>query len=645
MRERLLFFLALLCPALLLCSCGNSWAELDTTQFPTAAEFDDQSDVVFLRHESRIELKLVDDFPVADTTYHAQILVLREAGKKYADLALGYDDHYTEILDFKARVHGPNGQSWEYTLDDLNDYPAFPSWILFADSRVRHLTLEGVVVGSFIEYEYTRRKKDLEVLEVVDWHFGGTSPMVSSRLDIQVPSGWTLEKLEENGPIDFAQQKEGAFERWTWKGGKTGRTGWRETPRVLVRLATWQNAGQAHANPKDERALSARVYELTEEQYVADERVRRLFAGITEGVDDTPEAIARRVFSWVRDHIAYCAIEIGEGGYIPHEAGASIEFGYGDCKDKATLVKSLLDVAGIPSRPILIHAHNGLPSPFGLPTIGGNFNHQIVVIDLPSGSVFADPTAKHVPFGELPWSDQGNDVLPVTEEGSALEHIPMTTVDDNLWAVSFDGTLDVDGGVVGSFEALGVGTSAHGLRGMLQRRRGKKQLELLADEMGLRLEAVNNLTADGLELGDGTPPIKVSGSASFEPLHRNDSGYSLVSASEFFDEVLPEPDNVYPGAAWALGFPKRTTQTVSLALPLGSKVSALPEAVTLELPEVAHYELSWSATSTGVEVKREMVVLTHSIGADARDRLRDFVRSTRRAEAALVLFRDEEDKQ
>jgi len=250
-----------------------------------------------------------------------------------------------------------------------------------------------------------------------------------------------------------------------------------------------------------------------------------------------------------------------------------------------------------------------------------------------------------VPFGELPWSDQGNDVLPVTEEGSALEHIPMTTVDDNLWAVSFDGTLDVDGGVVGSFEALGVGTSAHGLRGMLQRRRGKKQLELLADEMGLRLEAVNNLTADGLELGDGTPPIKVSGSASFEPLHRNDSGYSLVSASEFFDEVLPEPDNVYPGAAWALGFPKRTTQTVSLALPLGSKVSALPEAVTLELPEVAHYELSWSATSTGVEVKREMVVLTHSIGADARDRLRDFVRSTRRAEAALVLFRDEEDKQ
>src|SRR2546430_17448219 len=50
------------------------------------------------------------------------------------------------------------------------------------------------------------------------------------------------------------------------------------------------------------------------------------------------------------------AIEIGTGGFQPHAAQDVLASGYGDCKDKATLLNAMLHEAGIDSYFMLINS-------------------------------------------------------------------------------------------------------------------------------------------------------------------------------------------------------------------------------------------------------------------------------------------------
>src|SRR5262249_33757412 len=147
---------------------------------------------------------------------------------------------------------------------------------------------------------------------------------------------------------------------------------------------------------------------------------------------DDERARAAKLYAWVRDHVRYCAIEIGMGGFVPHAAGEVHKARYGDCKDKATLLHTMLDVAGIKSRTVLVAA-GSWPRRFRLPALGGNFNHMIVVVDLKDGPpVFADPTARTAAFGELPEEDEDRMLLPVSEPGSSLTEATASSPDRDV---------------------------------------------------------------------------------------------------------------------------------------------------------------------------------------------------------------------
>src|SRR5205823_1734262 len=147
------------------------------------------------------------------------------------------------------------------------------------------------------------------------------------------------------------------------------------------------------------------LYEKSEPRSEPTPQIRDFVEKTLAGMPDDPNAKARRLYESVCETVQYCAIELGLGGWIPHSAGEVHELKYGDCKDKANYLHTLLKVAKVQSRTATIFAHNGLPRPFGLPTLGGNFNHEILIIDLPGGPVLSDPTSRTTPFGDLPPSD------------------------------------------------------------------------------------------------------------------------------------------------------------------------------------------------------------------------------------------------
>ena len=94
--------------------------------------------------------------------------------------------------------------------------------------------------------------------------------------------------------------------------------------------------------------------------------------------DDRRRRIAA-LADFARRQVRYVAVEVGIGGYRPHEPQQVIERLWGDCKDKALLLVDLLHEAGIEAYPALARldpegrVDRDFPSPF-------QFNHMIVAV-------------------------------------------------------------------------------------------------------------------------------------------------------------------------------------------------------------------------------------------------------------------------
>ncbi len=105
----------------------------------------------------------------------------------------------------------------------------------------------------------------------------------------------------------------------------------------LSTFADWQQVGQWYAKLQGDRV-------------VVDESVRKKAAELTQGAT-TPSEKARRLYNYVALNIRYVSISFGVGRLQPHAASEVLQNGYGDCKDKHTLLQSLLKAENIQSYP------------------------------------------------------------------------------------------------------------------------------------------------------------------------------------------------------------------------------------------------------------------------------------------------------
>jgi hypothetical protein len=148
---------------------------------------------------------------------------------------------------------------------------------------------------------------------------------------------------------------------------------------------------------------------LIEGKTKPDQAILDKVAELTAGLSGEQGKMAA-LFDFVKREIRYVSLDLGKSGYEPTAATEVYENKYGDCKDKSTLLISMLGAAGIPAYHVLIPTqHAGalirdIPFPF-------QFNHCIVAIEQAGGYLFLEPTNEQCTFGYLPSYDQDRDVV------------------------------------------------------------------------------------------------------------------------------------------------------------------------------------------------------------------------------------------
>jgi len=138
-----------------------------------------------------------------------------------------------------------------------------------------------------------------------------------------------------------------------------------------------------------------------------------------------PEKAVQRALDYVQNEIRYLSLSLGENSHKPFPPDVVIARRYGDCKDKALLLVTLLRRLGFEAEPVLISTtapkgqNRYLPSPV-------IFNHAIVRTVVNGKAYFLDATrsAQYGPLDNMGQSHAGAEVLIIDPQSDHLAIVP-----------------------------------------------------------------------------------------------------------------------------------------------------------------------------------------------------------------------------
>jgi transglutaminase-like putative cysteine protease/predicted Zn-dependent protease len=183
---------------------------------------------------------------------------------------------------------------------------------------------------------------------------------------------------------------------------------------------SWQSIASEYSKIVDSHAKRAEVQSI----------VDQLAQGKTRTVDKEGA-----ILDYLDREIRYTGIEFDEAAIVPHDPAETLSQKYGDCKDKATLLVTMLRAAGIPAYVAVLNAGSRMDVAADLPGMG-MFDHAIVYVpgDPANGQVdlWIDATDQYARLGQLPAPDQGRLALIARPETTVLVKTPESASKDNV---------------------------------------------------------------------------------------------------------------------------------------------------------------------------------------------------------------------
>lgn len=248
---------------------------------------------------------------------------------------------------------------------------------------------------------------------------------------------------------------------------------------------------------------------LIKDQFDLDEETRKLAKKITEGKTSELDKV-KAIYKWVTENTRYVALEFGIYGYKPRRCVQTVARGWGDCKDKSTVIVTLLKEVGIPSTIVVTRTRMRGDFRSKISSFAP-FDHAIAYV--PSLDLYLDGTAEHTGIYELPKMDVGAVVLHVNEGKAQLTRIPPADPDKNFVHRELQVELDAKGGAKLDIDYATGGYNAASWRdayGAESTRRERMTRDLGGDFPGVSInEGAQGLVTSDLSNAEEAVKIKV----------------------------------------------------------------------------------------------------------------------------------------
>ncbi|HVG63878.1 MAG TPA: DUF3857 domain-containing protein [Hyalangium sp.] len=416
---------------------------VDPTPLIKEAEAYPNEDAIYLSESTYVR---VQKNGLTSRLHQLVVKVFNQRGvEDFRTQPVAYSPDRQEVKVLRARVIKPNGavvDSYGDTERNINE----PWTGMYYDARAKMLNFPALAPGDVLELQY--RIEDTSQDNLLSDYFGeveniqGVYPKLRFQYLVDMPKERPLYSNAAKVPGLAAKQEEleggRTLYHWTAKHipkvvPEPGMPGWAEVAPPL-HVSTYKSWEQ----------VSRYWWGLVRDQLTPNEELRRTVEQVLTGVDRKDDmAVVRAVYNWVVANTRYVALEFGIHGYKPYRVTQVLSRRFGDCKDKASLIHTMLKLAGVESKMVLLRMRN-LGYIGEEPASLAAFNHAIIY--LPKYDMFLDGTAEFYGARELPSADRRATVLIVEPDGTSTFRItPEAKGEENLTRLDMDVTLNVDG--------------------------------------------------------------------------------------------------------------------------------------------------------------------------------------------------------
>ncbi|TFW30750.1 DUF3857 domain-containing transglutaminase family protein [Massilia horti] len=338
------------------------------------------------------------------TVDHAKTINEQRAIQSNAQYYIAYNKTLDEVTAVEAYTEKPDGRRVPVQPEQVRDQQESASTDapMFQDTRLKIVIFPEVAVGDRLAVRYVIHR----ATPLFPGHFEDLSSSQfylnkDFRLIYDMPESMPL-YADAVGFTPVAGDSPAGRRRYQWRYVNG------ENERIEADSVSYLDYGKRLAvSTFADYAAFARAYQLgAAGKTQSTPEIAALARQITAGLPDA-RSRALALSDWVRHNIRYVGVYIGPGGVVPHSAAQVLENRYGDCKDHAALLETLLAAAGIESTSVLINSGNAYRLP-RTPTLG-IFNHMITYV--PGLDLYLDSTAESTAAGYLPVGALGKPVL------------------------------------------------------------------------------------------------------------------------------------------------------------------------------------------------------------------------------------------
>lgn len=576
--------------------------------------------------------------------------ILDERGaQEYAEHDIRFTPETQSVEVKAAKVYRSSGEVMEAAAIDESNVSE-PWYGLYYDVHAQSIRFTGLRPGDVVYVEYVLAdvgRKNLLSDYFGDVHFLQEEiPRLDSRYTLVLPADLLAKKPlyfnppQKDGPAIVRSERragpdqiiEFRAENVPRLNAEAGMPGFAEiapyihvsTYRTWEEVAVWYQglvAEQLQPSPEIIRAAREAVAKIPP----SDERAR-----------------LRAIYNLVVKKTRYVGLEFGIHGYKPYKVAQIFQRKFGDCKDKASLLKVMLKEVGIDSTLVLARTRRG-GSIAAEPASLSVFDHAIVYV--PKFDLYLDGTAEFSGSIELPTQDQDIMVLLVSDprppwNGKGhLARTPVLPAPHSTVARRIDVKLASDGSARVHDEIRVTGQPAERWREHYQS--AGEQRERFEKAWNESYPGAKALRVEFPGLGDLEQPVLARGELEIPAWGRPQGGVSpaagdgAATAGKGSGDLVLRPlgrdaDLLRNYARLSsrrydliLGFPWVNQEQVTLTLPPGLAVRRLPEARRLSTP-FGQFELSLQQSGNTLTVRATLRVDRHRVSRDEYPAFRRF---------------------
>jgi tetratricopeptide (TPR) repeat protein len=378
----------------------------------------------------------------------ARVRVQSEAGvEQWGQVMIGYNSANERVEIPYVRVLKKDGSVVTAPADSVQDLsaPVEREAPVYTDYRQKHITVPGLRPGEVLEYDLaTFVHTPLAPGQFwTEYDFDKTNIVLDEQLEVDIPKDRTI-KLKTKPGFDpkITEENGRRIYRWTTshleredddknkdrdRKKKKKKKPEDDVPAIqLTTFTSWEEVGRWYASlDHDRRQPTPEIRAEAEE--------------LTKGLNTDLEKV-EALYDHVAKNFRYVSLSLGLGRYQPHAASDVLHNQYGDCKDKHTLLSSLLEAEGMHASSVLINSSRKLDPDIPSPS---QFDHVITLLPMGKEEVWMDTTTEVAPFRLLSFNIRKKQGLVIPVEGAPhLEQTPADPPMQNTQVQTVDGAIN-----------------------------------------------------------------------------------------------------------------------------------------------------------------------------------------------------------